>query len=100
MGTSLLSAGVLGLAIFLLAWMRKDSRIGTHLPLDYVYKKGKSAAGILGQALVSLVGFLAYTTKTSNSNEATENAASGGVLNFRTGKLDDGTDPVGWYDRD
>lgn len=48
----------------------------------------------------TLVGFLASSTKISNSNESSENATQGGVLNYRTGQLDDGTDATGWYERD
>ena len=33
----------------------------------------------------------------SGENEKSDNAAGGGVMNLRTDKLDDGTDPVGWY---
>jgi hypothetical protein len=28
------------------------------------------------------------------------NALAGGVLNYRTEELDDGTDPTGWYEDD
>ena len=27
-------------------------------------------------------------------------AVRGGALNYRTGKLDDGTDAAGWYEKD
>jgi len=48
----------------------------------------------------TLIGFLASATRTSDSNKASENAACGGVLNYRTGKFDDGTDAGGWYEKD
>jgi len=57
-------------------------------------------ARALGTFIASLAGLLASSAKTSDSNEASANAARGGVLNYRTGKLDDGTDPVGWYEKD
>jgi hypothetical protein len=47
--------------------------------------------------LAGAVGLLASNASTTSSNDATVNAASGGVLNNRTGKLDDGTDPGGMY---
>ncbi|MEW8660779.1 MAG: hypothetical protein AB2603_20905 [Candidatus Thiodiazotropha endolucinida] len=50
--------------------------------------------------LARLVGLLAEGTKVPDTNDATNHAVRGGVLNYRTGKLDDGTDPYGWYDRD
>lgn len=53
-----------------------------------------------GRLAVSLFGLLAASAKTSDANDASANAARGGVLNYRTGKLDDGTDPTGWYEKD
>ena len=57
-------------------------------------------AGALGALTASLVGLLAASTETSDANDASNNSAGGGILNFRTGKLDDGTDPAGWYEGD
>lgn len=54
----------------------------------------------LGGFVVSVLGLLATSDKTSNANNASANAAQGGVLNHRTGKLDDGTDASGWYEKD
>ena len=54
----------------------------------------------LGAFVASLVALLAESAKTSDAKEASDIAPSGGVLNYRTGKLDDGTDPVGWYEKD
>ena len=48
------------------------------------------------QMLLLLVG----SSESTPGNKATENATQGGSLNYRTGKLDDGTDPYGWYDND
>lgn len=60
----------------------------------------KVIARALGAFVASLVSLLASSAKTSDSNDTSANAARGGVLNYRTGKLDDGTDPVGWYEKD
>jgi len=46
------------------------------------------------------VGLLAATAQTSPANDELNSSIRGGVLNYRTGKQDDGTDPVGWYERD
>jgi hypothetical protein len=43
---------------------------------------------------------LADNAQTSAANDQLSSAIRGGVLNYRTGKLDDGTDPYGWYERD
>lgn len=50
--------------------------------------------------LARLVGLLAEGTKIPDTNDATNHAVRCGILNYRTGKLDDGTDPYGWYERD
>lgn len=55
---------------------------------------------LLLRFLAGALGLLAGSAKTSDTNEATDNAVRGGVLNYRTGKLDDGTDPTGWYEQD
>lgn len=46
------------------------------------------------------VGVLASNARTEPANDELSHSVRGGVLNYRTGKLDDGTDPVGWYERD
>lgn len=61
---------------------------------------GKAAIRILLKITLNTISLLASSAKTSDSNDASANAARGGVLNYRTGKLDDGTDPVGWYEKD
>ena len=57
-------------------------------------------APLLGELVRSVASFLASSAKTSDTNDATNNATHGGVLNHRTGKFDDGTDASGWYDQD
>ena len=54
----------------------------------------------LTRFIASLVGLLADSAKVPDTNDPSDVAPSGGVLNYRTGKLDDGTDPVGWYEKD
>lgn len=46
------------------------------------------------------LSLLASSAETSDANNATQNAARSGVLNYRTGKFDDGTDANGWYEKD
>ena len=46
------------------------------------------------------IGFLATSAQASPANDELNSSIRGGVLNYRTGKLDDGTDPYGWYERD
>lgn len=47
-----------------------------------------------------VIGLLAASAQTSPANDELNSSIRGGELNYRTGKLDDGTDPVGWYERD
>lgn len=48
----------------------------------------------------SIVGFLAASAQTAPAKDELNSSIRGGVLNYRTSKLDDGTDPHGWYERD
>ena len=62
----------------------------------------KALFALLAFVLVSLVRLLtgsAHATQTEEDDEPFENLRRG-VLNYRTGKLDDGTDPYGWYEDD
>ncbi len=60
----------------------------------------KVVASAIVAFVASLVTFLAASAKISDEQDTSDIAPSGGVLNYRTGKLDDGTDPVGWYEKD
>ena len=46
------------------------------------------------------VSALTWGATTSDTNDASDYAVRGGVLNYRTGEFDDGTDAVGWYEKD
>lgn len=46
------------------------------------------------------VRLLAATAETTPADDELSSSIRGGILNYRTGKLDDGTDPYGWYERD
>ena len=47
-----------------------------------------------------IIQLLADSVQTTDENRKLDNAAKGGVMNFRIDKLDDGTDPAGWYGDD
>ena len=49
--------------------------------------------------LRDVLGFFAESAET-DSDKTTSDSVRGGVLNYRTGKLDDGTDAAGWYEKD
>ncbi len=56
----------------------------------------RAAFGLLTTFLTLATG----STSQSDEDDLSEGAFRGGVLNYRTGKLDDGTDPYGWYEED
>ena len=57
-----------------------------------------AAAGV--SALLAAVRFLAVAAKTTPANDDLSSSVRGGLLNYRTGKFDDGTDPAGIYKPD
>ncbi len=61
--------------------------------------------GVAGGLVFALLGtlqdlFAAADTTDEEENDVSAGAYRGGTLNYRTGKLDDGTDPYGWYEKD
>jgi len=56
--------------------------------------------GALSALIANLVGLLAASAVTAKAGDALKDSLNGGELNYRTGKLDDGTDPAGWYEDD
>ena len=75
-------------------------KLGFTTYLEIVGQMGKAITGALTSFAASLMGLLAVSAKTGTGTEASANAARGGILNHRTGKFDDGTDPAGWYEQD
>lgn len=75
-------------------------RIGVITYFKAFSQVGKLVAATLFKLITGSLALLAESVKTSDANESLANAARGGVLNSRTGKLDDGTDPAGWYEKD
>ena len=49
---------------------------------------------------VEAVRLLASSARTTPADDELNNSFRGGVMNHRTGKFDDGSDPAGWYERD
>ncbi|MES9815713.1 MAG: hypothetical protein ABW155_03615 [Candidatus Thiodiazotropha sp.] len=50
--------------------------------------------------LSETVRLLASSARTKPADDELNNSFRGGVMNHRTGKFDDGSDPAGWYERD
>ncbi len=55
---------------------------------------------LLGEATWQMFQLLTGKADSTSNNKSTENTAQGGVLNYRTGQFDDGTDASGWYEKD
>ena len=49
---------------------------------------------------ISAVRIFALSARTPKPEDEISSSILGGVLNYRTRKLDDGTDPYGWYEQD
>ena len=51
-------------------------------------------------AVGSAVRFLASAAEPTSADDELSSSVRGGLLNYRTGKFDDGTDPAGIYKPD
>ena len=58
-----------------------------------------AAVAAIGLFLRDVLGFFAESAET-DSEKTSSDSVRGGVLNYRTGNLDDGTDAAGWYEND
>ena len=64
---------------------------------------GRLAAAIVGaafRALLAAVRFLAGAANSTPADDELSSSVRGGLLNYRTGKFDDGTDSAGIYKPD
>ena len=59
-----------------------------------------SATRLVFAFIKRLIGLLAVSARTKPADDELNNSFRGGVMNHRTGKFDDGSDPAGWYERD
>jgi len=59
-----------------------------------------AAVGVAVSVLLAAVRLLACSTETTPADDELNSSIRGGLLNYRTGKFDDGTDPAGIYKPD
>ena len=97
---TLFAIAIMMVTAFIVYCVTTIHRIGSVAYFKTVGQICKGIAKALGAFATALLGLLASSTKTSDANEASENAARGGVLNYRTRRFDDGTDAAGWYEKD
>ena len=60
------------------------------------YRLVRTALGLVHSSALLLVP----GDRSKSAADELSSSVRGGILNYRTGKLDDGTDPYGWYERD
>lgn len=75
---------------------RQSSKPYFHIAVRGLYLALRGGAVFVWRAF----RLLAAGTQTSPSDDELNSSIRGGVLNFRTGKFDDGTDPAGIYKMD
>ena len=63
-------------------------------------KVGGIAVGLIFALLATLRDIIASVEVEQNDDRQLHDSDLSGELNHRTGRLDSGTDPYGWYDRD
>lgn len=88
-----------GLIVFSVYSIRAVRRSGIACYLRGLFIVARWSIVAMSKTVIGLVGFLASSAEDSDTQDVADIAPSGGVLNYRTGKLDDGTDPIGWYEK-
>ncbi|MEJ1337035.1 MAG: hypothetical protein RNU03_13610 [Candidatus Sedimenticola sp. (ex Thyasira tokunagai)] len=99
---ALLVACLIGLVVFSAYSIRAVRKSGIASYLRGLLFAVKATIAVMSKLIFGFVGFLASSADTSEEEESDVSAGAfrGGTLNYRTGKLDDGTDPYGWYEKD
>ena len=99
---ALFMACFIGIIAFSAYSVRTVRRIGIARYLWNLLLTVKAIVSAMSKLVMGLVGLLASHIDTSDEeeNDVSAGAYRGGTLNYRTGKLDDGTDPYGWYKQD
>lgn len=92
---TLLDVGLAVVTVLFVYSITTIRRIGVITYFKAFSQVGKPVAATLFKLITGSLVLLAESAKNSDTNESLANAARGGVLNSRTGKLDDGTDPAG-----
>ncbi len=99
---ALVIVGLIVLIAFSVYSIRAVHRAGFSHYLRSLLFAGKTIIHTINKLVMGVVGLLASSAVTSEEeeNDISAGAFKGGMLNYRTGKLDDGTDPYGWYEKD
>ena len=99
---ALFMACLIGLIVFSAYSVRTARKSGISCYLRGLLFAVSGTIVAMSKLVIGFVSFLASSADTSEEEENDVSAAAfrGGTLNYRTGKLDDGTDPYGWYEKD
>ncbi|MEW8052869.1 MAG: hypothetical protein AB2809_21135 [Candidatus Thiodiazotropha sp.] len=93
---------LIGIVVFFVYSIRAVRRAGFTRYLSGLLFAVKATITAMSKLVMGFIGLLAASADTSEEEESDVSAGAfkGGTLNYRTGKLDDGTDPYGWYEKD
>ena len=104
---TILTVSLIGLLVVFSTYSIKAiHRHGAIGYLSQLGRIGKATAGALTKPIAGLIGFLAASADTSDrtmdeqNDQPMQDVGLIGEYNFRTHKLDAGTDPDGWYEED
>ena len=68
--------------------------------LDRMFRLGVALLTLVIGVTKLVLNIVAADSNTLTEPESDQNSLEFGVLNYRTGKFDNGLDPLGWYDLD
>ncbi|MCU7861869.1 MAG: hypothetical protein KZQ86_19030 [Candidatus Thiodiazotropha sp. (ex Lucinoma kastoroae)] len=94
---------LIGIAVFFAYSIRAVRRADFTRYLSGLLFAIKATIAAMSKLVMGFIGLLVAGADTSEEEEESDVSAGafrGGTLNYRTGKLDDGTDPYGWYEKD
>jgi hypothetical protein len=93
---------LIGIIAFFAYSIRAVRRAGFIRYLSGLLFAVKATIAAISKLVMDFIGLLAASADTTEEEESDVSAGAfkGGTLNYRTGKLDDGTDPYGWYEKD
>ncbi len=104
---TILTVSLIGLLVAFLRYSIKAiHRLGVSGYRSQLGRIAKAVTGTLAKITAGLMGFLAASADTSDEildiqdDQSMQDIGIIGEYNFRTHKLDEGTDPDGWYEED
>ncbi len=98
---ALLVVFITGFMVFSVYSVKTARRFGIFRYLSGLLFLVTAIICVISKFAMSFIGLLDASAGTSDEeDEPTADPFRGGALNYRTWKLDDGTDPYGWYEEE